>query len=454
MRLKLSEVEASKDIREKVELISKTAIPEATIDLIGSYSNSLATPTSDMDFRLSLPQYEKDPLERGPSPGRPRARKATIKHLKLLREAFTASELFEEANLINASIPIIKVVHARTKIAVDIQVSSSEIPQQLYKETYLAEYPNLRPLYILLRSALQIRGLGTVFDGGLGSYTVLIMIVYALKICPPSITMADVGSQLLYILNLYGDANLYLDGFSLDPPSKFPKQRKSAARAVVEGRSNAVSQGIKSIGKIDEGKPYLLCLQDPADPLNDLGRRSYAIKLVQQLFRWASMEITKSLHNMESSPDVAHRVMWKGILFPLVGANYKEFESRRVKRNDQDSALLPQHLDNALLVRKLGSKPFHLKILQRHVEAVRQQASSSSSSSPPPLKAAEKGDEKLKAEKEDEEKPKPRMIRRMPLHARPQFEFRPLALDPYVPDRRENVRKGENIHIDEESYNW
>jgi non-canonical poly(A) RNA polymerase PAPD5/7 len=323
MRLTVDEVEGLQEIRESVKAIADKAVPFARIELIGSHSIDLATPTSDMDFRLSLPMYEKDPFERGPSPGRPRARKAAMQQLKSLCQAFAASDAFTDATVLNAIVPIVKAVHVRTNIAIEIQVSSSEIPQQLYKKTYLAEYPTLRPLYILLRSALETRCLGTVFEGGLGSYTIFIMIVYALKTCPPNIDRTDVGGQLLYLLDFYANANLTKEGFSLDPPSAFPKLLKGQRRARIEGRSDAVSRGIQRIGNTDPLMPHRLCLQDPADPQNDLGRKSYCIMDVQKLFRYALKGI---LRNRQGANTESNR---PGVLFPLVGANYDDFQRKR-----------------------------------------------------------------------------------------------------------------------------
>lgn len=339
MSLRAGEVETAEKIQEIIGLIIKEAIPAATVDLMGSYYDGLATPFSDMDFRLSLPMYEKDPLTRGPSPGRPKARKAMMKLLKELHDAFAASDVFDGVTLVNAAVPIIKLTHIRTKLMVDVQVSSRKTPQQLYRENYLTEYPTLRPLYILLRSALHIRGLGTVYQGGLGSYPILIMIVYVLKTCPLHIDKTDVGNQLLYLLKFYATANFNEEGYSLDPPSVFSKLRRRDARAHIAGRTDLVARGIRMIGAKSEKQPYLLCLQDPADPTNDLGRKSYSIKHVQKVFGKAYERITNHLHQIETSPtgsgggDDCERILQQGLLFPLVGANYEDFEARRRKKS-------------------------------------------------------------------------------------------------------------------------
>ena len=333
MSLRAGEVETAGEIQEIVSRIIKETIPSARIDLMGSYSDGLATPLSDIDLRLSLSMCEKDPLKRGPSPGSPKARKAVMRLLKQLRVAFDASTVFEGAMVINAGVPIVKVMHIRTKLMIDIQVLSYQTPQQLYRKTYLAEYPTLRPLYILLRLAVSIRGLGTVFEGGVGSYTILIMIVYGLKTCPLHIEKTDVANQLLYLLEFYGNVNLEEKGYSLDPPSTFPKLTRRNARAQFKssGRTDQVARGIKMIGLKNDKEPYLLCLQDPAEPTNDLGRRSYSIKHVRKVFAKAYERIKNHLHELNTNPtsEKSEQILRQGVLFPLVGANYEDFEKRR-----------------------------------------------------------------------------------------------------------------------------
>lgn len=360
MSLRPGEAETAGEIQEMVCRIIKETIPSAHVDLMGSYSDGLATPTSDIDLRLSLSMYEKDPLKRGPSPGSPKTRKATMRLLKQLRVAFDASTEFDEATVVNADVPIIKATHIRTKLMIDIQVSSHKTPQQLYRKNFLAEFPTLQPLYILLRSAVNIQGLSTVFKGGLGSYPILIMIVYVLQTCPLHINKNDVANQLLYLLNFYATANLEEEGYSLDPPSTFPKLTRKNSRAQIDasGRTEQVARGIKMIGIKSEKQPYLLCLQDPAEPTNDLGRKSYTIKHVQKVFATAYDRIKNHMHELDTDPtsEASERILRQGVLFSLVGANYEEFEKRREVLGDRSVGSLFKMPSKAEAEAKGGGK--------------------------------------------------------------------------------------------------
>lgn len=332
MRLTPPEIAAAEAVKAEVDAIVKDAFPSASVQLMGSYPVGLAMPTSDLDFRLSLEEYEKDPLNRGPSPSRPKARKASIRALLDLRKVISRSNLFHSPTCVNGRIPIIKATHRQAHLSVDFQVSSTEVPTQLYKATYLSEFPTLRPLYCLLRSALEMRGLTVVFEGGLSSYSILIMIVYALKTCSASVSHGDIGTQLLHILALYANADLYKYGFSVNPAELFPKFSQNPPRPsgkVITDSHNLTLGSYRAIGKVKADQPFLLCLQDPADPLNDLGSKSYSIKMVQKLFSFTHAEIKQSMLHLNTDLEEREKIARQGLLFPLVGANYQWLKRER-----------------------------------------------------------------------------------------------------------------------------
>lgn len=43
-------------------------------------------------------------------------------------------------------------------------------------------------------------------------------------------------------------------------------------------------EGLHKLSLVDPTQPYLLCLQDPADNLNDLGRKAYGYKHIRKTF--------------------------------------------------------------------------------------------------------------------------------------------------------------------------
>lgn len=326
MSLKPHDILARRKLTAEIRSMAKESVHSpSSIEVIGSHSTNLATPTSDLDFRLSIFAFEKEPLSRGPSATRPKALKAGQRALRDMEPALQKSPSFRNVELVGASISILRAIHCPTGLEVQIQANHTHPASTPFSITYLSEFPTLRPLYILLRSALHIRGLNNVFNGGLGSYPLLIMIVYALKRCSTSFSRSDdIASQLLYILKFYSEADLYTDGFSLNPaPTVFDKHKPGI-------------RGIDALPKLNSSRqPYLLCMQDPADPKNDLGRKCTSIKHIQVVFHTAKRQIRFAMKKWElmdkSKRESAMVASTGGCLWPLVGADYRCFEKNRNK---------------------------------------------------------------------------------------------------------------------------
>ena len=282
MKMSPVEDEAARLFTAEVKSIVRRRYPKNPLIPIGSHSTGLADRLSDFDFTLSFPDLEKSPLERGPSSTRPFAQKAGRRALLDIYRSLYRSTQFQDIELINARVPIIKAIHIKTHFRVELQTLSSHEASREYSMYYQAEFPILRPLYILFRSALHVRHLNVVHEGGLGSYSTLMMIVNALKHASGKYAQDDLVNHFLHILDFYSNANLYRIGFSPDPPRIIKKTRgKTSAEDKIASMQDPVLQGIDKLRKLDPKKPYLLCLQDPANVVNDLGCKAYGIKHIQ-----------------------------------------------------------------------------------------------------------------------------------------------------------------------------
>ena len=336
MRPTAAEKSASQLLIQEVTSIVGEALPNNPLELVGSHRTGLATPTSDIDFTLSIPKYDRNGVTaRGPSPGRPEARKARKRIFYRLKDALVRSHQFVDVRFVHARVPIVTCLHRHTGLKVDFQSLAPTLAARTCVAAYLSEYPTLRPLYMLLRSALAIRHFTTVFEGGLGSYTIFMMIVNALKHAslPSStgydITRHDLAAQLFWVLDFYATADLRKNGYSPDPPGVFPK----AEGEPVRGRKHQGGRGptrheTDTIFKQNPKQPYLLCLQDPADPTNDLGRSSYGIKHVQETFQNTSTSMKSALRFWDNT-DPENRKAQFSLLHAFVGAYYGQFEQSR-----------------------------------------------------------------------------------------------------------------------------
>ena len=263
--------------------------------------------------------------------------KGVVRALRKLFKGIIKTKDFKDIELVHARIPIVKAKHRRTGREVQLQVFSGIIPQQQFTLAYLSEFPLLRPLYLVLRVCLESRRLHVTYEGGIGSYTLLIMIVNALKHASGKQDYHDLGAQLLHVLDFYATSDLYRDGFSADPPHVFCKDREYlSSNADREKRANdPLMREIDAIPKLDLWKPYLLCLKDPANSSNDLGRKAYAIKHVQETFRLVRKRIILAMREWECEMVIeGQRLSKGGLLSPLLEANYRIYDQFRLRAKD------------------------------------------------------------------------------------------------------------------------
>jgi len=315
-----------------VRAIIAKVYPRNPLQVVGSYGTGLANSFSDIDFNLSFPDFEKTPLERGPSPTRDKARKAAGRALVRMHGTVeNSNHFFRNVELVLARVPIVKAEHCGTKLKVEIQALSTNQNAKEYVASYLAEFPTLKTLYTVIRSALHIRDLTNVHKGGLGSYPIFMMIVNALKQASGKFAHDDLANQFLHFLDFYGTADLYKHGFSVDPPRTVLKRgNKMSAEDKIARLQDAMLRGIDILEPYNPRKPYLLFLQDPANPVNDLGRKAYGIKHVQCILRHFSESLKESMRRYDEGPMKTHNwLRTRGFLGNLLEANYESLISNR-----------------------------------------------------------------------------------------------------------------------------
>lgn len=341
MRPSIDETKAVKKAISEVEHVINSTLDRSSCQVMGSYSTGLAMPWSDIDFAIALPAIQEEAETHHKSLTSLKYQKIYRRTLFRLEQSFARSPNFTNSpKVIRAHIPIVQVTHRRTGLQVQVQIQTGPRQQQQYILAYLAEYPTLRLLYFILRSCLELRRLNITFEGGLGSYSILMMIVNALKHASGRYDAHDVANQLLHVLEFYANSDLYRNGFSVDPPRVFRKARLSMTPEERMLRAtDPVLRGIDSMAMPNPRQRYLLCLQDPADLNNDLGSKAYAIKHIQATFGVARKTVLEAMEAWNRRSDIASEdAKNTGLLDALVGGNYRRFNADRDKVKEYGSS--------------------------------------------------------------------------------------------------------------------
>jgi len=242
---------------------------------------------------------------------------------------------------------IITAQHRVTGIDVQVIAKGSPGKQDRFTERFLKTIPNFRELYAVVRTALGTRGLVNPFIGGISAYGTSIMLVAALThdTTPPNIHNS-ISAQLLHFLSFWANFDMTKNGISFPDSAKattFAKTPAEVSSADTERRverqeharqrKEFMLAGQYRIGRVRPNQPYLMCLQDPSTPINDLGARCHAIKHIQESIKVMQQELVHEMAeydragpNRTKLRDGSRR---ESFLIPLVGRSHEIYAERR-----------------------------------------------------------------------------------------------------------------------------
>ncbi|KXL48497.1 hypothetical protein M433DRAFT_147768 [Acidomyces richmondensis BFW] len=273
----------------------------------GSQSTGLASATSDIDLRLHEHGSATTDYSAFGAP--------------LLRELFHRMQASRTYIAVTARLdgtyPILNATHAASGLPIQIVCAPPTDRQNKCVRHYLATVPHLREVYAVLRTAFAMRGLLDVFHGGTGSYGLLVFLVAALtRRATPSSVPPTPGMQLRRFVEFYSSFDTTRFGIALRPTThlfrkhtdaEVPADKRKAliraalARKVDTRRGDAAPSyraGRWAIGRVRPLQPYLLCVQDPADGWNDLGRKGNAVKLWRETVKGWRLEDGEGLEEV------------------------------------------------------------------------------------------------------------------------------------------------------------
>ncbi|KAF9887138.1 hypothetical protein FE257_010513 [Aspergillus nanangensis] len=313
-------------------------VPQPPI-VVGSRRTDFAMSHSDLDFVFPIADEARSvDLVRRPSPSRPQVLELYGEILRKVKPLFDQSPSFStRLHMSGKRNPAFSVIHLPTDLEVQLYCGEQLPASVEYIQDYHAEYPAIRPLYMVTRLILETQGVYGSHKSSIGSDALLMLLVAFLKMNHGRFRQSNnLGVQLLDLLRLYGtEVDLTTTGVSVDPPCFFnANSTKEATRnhdpldipAYLRGQRSLINLKRTAISKRNVPTAEKLCVQDPANYMNDLGRGCTRTREVQVTFARAYEHLQASLSAWEDPKSAG---LSPSILSQIVTANFDDFNQIR-----------------------------------------------------------------------------------------------------------------------------
>ncbi|PRQ31304.1 putative polynucleotide adenylyltransferase [Rosa chinensis] len=265
------EEEARRTAVERVSEVIKYIWPRCGVEVFGSFKTGLYLPASDIDvviMRSGIPTPQQG--------------------LYALSRALSQMGLAKRIQVIaKARVPIIKFEEKTSGIAFDISFDIDSGPKAAeFIKDAISKWPPLRPLCLILKIFLQQRELNEVYSGGLGSYALLAMLIAMLQSLRESQASPEqnLGVLLVNFFDFYGR-----------------KLNTSDVGVSCKGTGTFFSKNSK--GFTNKGRPFLIAIEDPQAPENDVGKNSFNYFQIKSAFAMAYTTLTNPKNIMSLGPN-------------------------------------------------------------------------------------------------------------------------------------------------------
>jgi non-canonical poly(A) RNA polymerase PAPD5/7 len=212
---------ARSHVIEQVREHVQQTLPDHTLEVFGSERTGLAFATSDIDVRLVTNSRLEDSAL-------PPSRKQRFEAITLLRQLYwdglSRHKAYILPQLRYARYPLISLQDRQSGLDLQVVLSNDTSLSREMIEKYTNQYPYIRPLYSVVKTMFDVRGLTDVFRGGFGSYTLFMMIVASIRHQPPP--RNDAAGGLLNILDFYCSFDTLEKGLSIEPVCTFDKDEE------------------------------------------------------------------------------------------------------------------------------------------------------------------------------------------------------------------------------------
>ncbi|KAI5196260.1 hypothetical protein E4T39_07871 [Aureobasidium subglaciale] len=337
-----------------IDLI-KQETPELVAEPFGSQVTGLTMPSSDVDVRIVDPTFvwrrdSTTPTDRaathGATAGLTIPERQAIKHathtkgavakkehmnryLRKIQTALADHEDFGDIQFQDAHFPLIKAIHKPTGLRVQVVSTGSSRKSQQAIKKYLVEFPHLKALFMVLKTALNLRKMSDPWNGGFGSYTLFMMCVAGLRYGASQRGEGYEGpgrisDNLIHILTFWSKFNTNLHVITLEPTKIYPKRVKPSPEDIEARKTDKSVWARLRLAQPNAYRPYMLKLQDPADPYNNLGRSALAIKDLQKTFQQILLDLVRDLEDPRRKEDTTP------LLKRIVGRCDRYFDEMRI----------------------------------------------------------------------------------------------------------------------------
>jgi len=274
------ESKARQEAVDRVAEIVKCIWPTADVEVFGSYATNIYLPTSDIDAVVLRSGCTNIP-----------------KGLKALANLFLRRKAARNIQVIaKARVPIIKFEEEVSGYAFDISFDVANGPEAADNvRNMMAEIPPMRPLVMILKVFLHQRDLNEVYQGGLGSYALLVLMAAHLLAHPSRRSTGGnnirrlQGSSSTISTDYAGEGNLgilLVDFFRLYGRALNPSVVGVSCR-----KGGGFFHKASTSGFNNPERSYLFAVEDPNDATNDLGRNSHNISRVRMAFDYAYCQL-------------------------------------------------------------------------------------------------------------------------------------------------------------------
>lgn len=247
--------------------------PGCEVKVFGSFTTGLYLPSSDLDL-VMFGLWERIPF----------------RCLERILQDVAVPHSIEVIE--SAAVPIVKYDDLVTGIKVDISFNNvSGLQSAEVLKTFKLEFPVLPKLVMVLKQFLLVRGLSTVFTGGLSSYSLSLMVISFLQLHARTDTrlpsdQTNLGVLLLEFLDLYGH------NFNYD----------SLAISVREGGTYFDKRDLILPTNINKRWSDIqnLSIEHCLEPWKDVAKGTYNIQIIRRTFAYGYQRLAQSLRKSEN----------------------------------------------------------------------------------------------------------------------------------------------------------